>query len=282
MSKEQTAKQMKKKELITELITVYNYSESELKGWKRPQLIKMVMEERSGKRAQKILDNISEPSQESAKEPEKSEEIMERPDRTSHDWATYVLTLFEDDELAEGNPKVDGLRRIAEKLLGTILEERTDVIECPNAQNGFRSTVKATVVFDTPQGQKKYDGVGEVSSSNCDMEFARFGSSTAETRAKGRAFRAALALRHTVSAEEITSVPVSYSINEGGINPAQITAIRLIADRNKIGIAKLLHYLEINKQEIKELSQEEAVTVMQNLNKFQQHVDNIPEKILRD
>ena len=43
------------------------------------------------------------------------------PLMTSPDWNDYVLELFQDKELIDGNPLVAGLRRVAELVLGPIV-----------------------------------------------------------------------------------------------------------------------------------------------------------------
>ena len=43
------------------------------------------------------------------------------PSMTSPEWNEYVLSLFEENELIDGNPLVAGLRRVAEVVLGPIV-----------------------------------------------------------------------------------------------------------------------------------------------------------------
>ncbi len=128
------------------------------------------------------------------------------------DWSDYVLKQFEEDETIDGNPTVDGLRRVARKLLGSIVQSICNVISAPNLANEWAATVEHTIVInwkrevDGYSEQRVFTEVADVNPFNCDAEFRRFASSTASTRAEARALRKALMLKRVVAAEEITEV----------------------------------------------------------------------------
>lgn len=124
------------------------------------------------------------------------------PNMTSPEWTAYVLSKFQADELYEDSPKVDGLWRVAELLLGEI-QYTPKVIEAPSERNGFSATVECHMII-TRTGRPPLisGGVGDCSPRNADSKFSMFASSFAETRAKGRALRTILRLRNVIAAEE--------------------------------------------------------------------------------
>jgi hypothetical protein len=118
-------------------------------------------------------------------------------------WTAYVIGKLVSDELEGQNPRVEGLRRVAEELLGEIMEEGYDLVSPPTAENDNRACVKAWVIFDTDAGRKRFEGLADVSLLNCDENFAKFPTSTVESRAKGRCFWAALHLKRVIAAEDV-------------------------------------------------------------------------------
>ena len=71
----------------------------------------------------------------------------EAPDYLSPEWDAYVMSQFEPNELIDGYPNVAGLRRVAELLLGPILESGPSQV-FPVVGNGAgRATVVYAVTF---------------------------------------------------------------------------------------------------------------------------------------
>jgi hypothetical protein len=226
-----------------------------------------------------------EPSPEQSPPPAESKRFempkKEVPTPTSPEWSSYVLGLFDDEELEGENPKVDGLRRVAEKLIGTIVEEGCELVSPPILENQNRACVKAWVVFRTGSTKKRVEALADVCEDNCDAKFARFPTSVAESRAKGRCFRAALKLRKVLAAEEVgTDVPLANEPGEGKINPGQKTAIQIMADRLNVSIPKIIAHLEIGKPDLDSLTHTEALLVVKNLNTIQQ-TGQAPPSLMR-
>jgi hypothetical protein len=66
----------------------------------------------------------------------------------SESWSEWVLSQFADDELENGAPTCDGLRRVAEDVLGPI--EKVEVIknDTPNVNNKGNATVVVGVTMN--------------------------------------------------------------------------------------------------------------------------------------
>ncbi len=76
---------------------------------------------------------------------------------------------------------------------------------------------------------------------NCTDEFGRFPVAMAETRAKGRAFRAALRLRRVVAAEAAAGIPLDGErLDEQAIQVGQVNIISVLAERQDVSIPALL------------------------------------------
>lgn len=304
---------MKKDEIIEKLLSK-GVKQEEIHGLKVPQLKAMLEEEERGEESLIILDKLQEgidsgeyetktdpPLQEDSTnynqtvvniEESKSKtnnattprtESPNPPSPSDSGWTQYVMSLFMDDELEGQNPRLEGLRRVAEKLLGEVIEERCELISSPTMENGERACAKATIIFE---GGRIFEALADACPGNCAKDFTIYPTAMADTRAKGRCYRAALRLKRIVSAEEICG-----SINEDvdtnkNIQTGQITTIRLLSDRSNISIKKLLDDLEIScivkdgVIDLKSLKYNEALIVLNRLNSMRQE-DHVPEKLKR-
>ena len=64
------------------------------------------------------------------------------PSIFSPEWHNYVMSHFEKNELIDGNPVCAGLRRVAEFLLGDIVETGPTQVDSPTDSDGpGRATV---------------------------------------------------------------------------------------------------------------------------------------------
>jgi len=209
------------------------------------------------------------------------------PFKTDESWAQYVMSKFSDDEMDGENPRVEGLRRVAELLIGTIVKEGCDLVGHPTMDNEGRVCAKATIIFKTISGDlKTYEALADAYPGNCSQEFSVYPTAMADTRAKGRCYRAALGLKRVIAAEEAFGQKGETDSSNRSIQVGQIAAIRLISDQLKVSITKLLDYKEIpyKKQagteiaDLNSLSHADAIIVIKSLNDMR-GVEKVPEKI---
>ena len=89
---------------------------------------------------------------------ESESQELSRPNFNSDKWSEWVISQFTDDELENGAPTCDGLRRVAENVLGPI--EKVEIIknDTPNASNKGNATVVVGVTIDPVQleGHPRY------------------------------------------------------------------------------------------------------------------------------
>jgi len=164
------------------------------------------------------------------KQSESEEEKKEVVLQTDPGWSDYVMSYFTPDELVgdgrDAKPKVAGLRRVTELLIGKVVNsEVTNIFHVPDeTPNGKTFAVYRIVI--SPHRQKSsnptvelkgagkrcsestleqpqlvYSEAADCSSYNTDSPFEVFGAAMAATRAEARALRKALKL-HRVAAEE--------------------------------------------------------------------------------
>ncbi len=257
---------MKKSEIKEKLINEYGSTSKALSKLNKKQLLEILEIEEK---------NSNSPIDVEKKELPKIEKIIEQ---NSPEWTQYVLSQFEDDELEGKNPKVDGLRRVTELLIGDIEEEGCDLVSAPSNENEMRACVKAWIIIRPQKGKhKRYEALADAYSGNCTEKFNTFITALADTRAKGRCFRNALKLRQVHAAEEMQAgVTDAYVLNDGKIDQSQMYAINLISDRKNMNLKDILTSLEIDHEtdsggnvNLSSLSNGEARKILQKLNKIE-------------
>jgi hypothetical protein len=183
-----------------------------------------------------------------------TEEIV--PDSSSPEWNTYVLGLFRENELFEKNPKVNGLRRVVELLVGKIISSRAIVYQTPDPQFATRTT--ATVaheiqVLDSDGQVLTYTEVSDAARFNTDDEYSLHLSAIASTRAEARALRKLLKI-DAVAAEELTrktvdDIPLDDMKKEDEedfefdkkMTLSQFNVLKLIAKRCDLNLVKYIN-----------------------------------------
>ena len=208
------------------------------------------------------------------------------PKITSYEWSDFVMGQFEDDELYNGNPTVDGLRRVTELLLGEIVESFSDVLQCPTLDNEKRATVRVQLSLQPhkSQGIVSYCAVADSYYGNTDKIYRNHPVAQAETRAEGRALKRALRLRKVNAAEEI-SVDIDDNLDDGirtdvdMITDGQVTFIETLCRKLNINVKEFIDQ-EGPRHSIKETVRSEAAVAIKLLNTYQQNPDEIPPELV--
>ena len=230
------------------------------------------------------------------------EAVVDGPDPLSPEWHEYVMSQFLDSELVEINgekyPNAYGLRRVAEKLLGTIVASKP-VQTFMSPDSTTNNPGRVTVVYEIAirlyeTGEIKVVGdIAEVFSLNCDDMFLAYPAATACTRAEGRCLRKALKLR-CVAAEEITrnrdvtkavqavmqTKPTDGSFNEtDSISVAQIGLLDVKCKQMNIDLLKFINMGEKTYNKIEEVSKKTGSVMIQLLGEYQNNTKKTPESI---
>lgn len=201
------------------------------------------------------------------------------PEMYDKEWSAYVLKQFDDDELFDGNPTADGLRRVCSKLLGPIVRSVPVREYPPTFENNNRSMVawEVDILWHDGSGIRTFGDVADVSEENTDEMYSKYAGATAATRAEGRALRKALQLSHVVAVEELKT-----SINTAGkINNQQISFLDMMchSDRNNINLMKLINLGQTKYDRIEDVSYAAAIQIRKYISECQNGKRKIPEAI---
>ncbi len=191
------------------------------------------------------------------------------------EWTSYVLSLLTDHELKNGNPTVDGLRRVCEKVYGEILESRIEILKYPDptkykdesciAQCQLKIQKKNGVIITV-------ESAVDVRYENTESPYREFLVATADSRAEAKALRRALKL-NVVTAEEVSEE------DSQKIGDHQIIAIDKICQRTDINVRKFLKKYLVDGQDIQTLSKSICRTVFEDLSLLQNNTTKIPKSI---
>ena len=219
-----------------------------------------------------------------------------RPSMFSDEWNEFVMAHFHKNELIDGNPICAGLRRVAEYLLGDIIESGPEqVFPAVDGLNPDRATVVFKVVFDwMNSGQQRiFKEVADVWHGNTDDLFCAHPVATASTRAEGRALRKALKLR-CLAAEELAKKDIVSIVQESvkkSPTSGDYEAYRIISSQqiqfvdNKCKQLNIDAFAFINMgnssfANINEVTKDSAKKMIKVLNNYQNNSGDIPDSIL--
>ena len=236
-------------------------------------------------------DAVNDIIEEEAKQQPKEEES---PSIFSEEWNDYVMSHFKPNELIDGNPICAGLRRVAELLLGEIIDSGPVQVFPATDNNGpGRATVVFKVSFNwmNTGAIKSFSEVADVWHGNTDDLFCAHPVATASTRAEGRALRKALKLR-CLAAEElakknivdivkqtVASAPTSGEYeSDKRISSQQIQFIDNRCNQLDIDVAKFINLGENTYSSINDITKDSAKKMIKVLNAYQ-NGSEIPDKI---
>jgi hypothetical protein len=207
------------------------------------------------------------------------------PTITDYGWHDYVMGFFHKDELVDGNPTVDGMRRVCELLVGRICTIKSTVLQCPSPENERRATVQTYICLEERNGVfRDYDGSADAYGGNTDGVYSRYPVALAETRAEGRALKRALRLRKVISAEEVGSNKNEEMFTEEALQPindTQKTFIGMLCnkDRLNLNVEKVVRHILPKIKNPAEIRYGEAKEVIMKLDELQRNPQDIPDEL---
>ena len=211
-----------------------------------------------------------------------SDEVLASPEPTDEGWYDFLIDNLYENELVQGNPTTDGLRRLTEKFYGEIVKSKSDVIETEHDGNGLRCTVRHTLLI------RKYktgtlaevDACIDVDYRGVPHPFNRHVVATADTRAEGKALRRALKLRVVTAEEAQTQVSEEEVLTaQDHINDQQIMAINAVCRKHNLNVQKVTEEVYNKVKTLRQLTNLEASVLMDKITSFQRE-KSIPEKFV--
>ena len=243
------------------------------------------------------LDNLSLLDDESdVKEEQEEVQVVEHgkedefvePDIDDPNWTEFVMKQFLPDEMFDGYPMVDGLRRVASKLLGDIILSRPRTVQSPNSGNGFHATVEWELGImwrrDDEIGphQRIFGDVADVSPNNTDEPYCLHAAACAATKAEGRALRKALMLTRIHTAEEMMDVPEDTGDGGKKVTDSTFTFLDMKGRHLNINIGKMLQRtMEKNEyKSARDIPYNKGVQMFHWINQIQCKTKNVPADLV--
>ena len=222
-------------------------------------------------------------------------EDPDKPSITSPEWHDYVMQFFQPNELVEGNPITAGLRRVAELLLGDIMESGPINVVAPSNDDGpgrATLTYRVTVNWMNSGQMRTYADTADVWHGNTDDLFCAHPVATASTRAEGRALRKALKIR-ALAAEELSKKDIVSIVKQttapkttdGDWNPEdrissqQIGFIDNKCKQLDISVSGFINSGKNSYSRIDSITKNTASEMIKQLNKYQNGDTSVPEEI---
>lgn len=221
---------------------------------------------------------------------EKEETAPIRPAYTLPDWTESVLKQLEPTEYVKTHdnkirPKCDGLRRIFDHVMGTIINSTPMILQCPSPANNNRAVVLYTIQYIRPDGDAFTISEGaDVYAGNTSSPYCNYAVATACTIAESRALKKALKLVNVTTSEEISSAAPVNMVELS--TELQRNAIQTISERLDIDVGKLMKHMKIKASNFDDLSQDDAANVMMQLNAYNKGPDKggelPPDEIIKE
>lgn len=213
-----------------------------------------------------------------------------QPEFNSEKWSEWVMSKFTDDELENGAPTCDGLRRVAEDILGPI--EKVEVIknDTPSVNNKGNATVVVGVTIDPVwlEGHPRYgksiyvEDLADANKLNTPEEIFKHPSATAGTRAESRTYRKMLRLRKVLTAEELASNESNIEEEWSPSTPItdqQITVIDMLCKRTDMNVLEFINCGDSKYVCVEQVSEQSAQKMLQYLNRIQRKDADRPDEI---
>jgi len=209
------------------------------------------------------------------------------PQYGSPEWQAYILSLFNPDEQINGFPRCFGLRRVAQLVLGPIIDSRATVVSVIPTEKSRAVTVNYEVTFDWTLNRevwvnpnipyapslRTFGGMADCIEDE-KTPWGKNPAATAETKAMSRALKTALCI-NILSAEEKLS---GYDEKMEEAQPTVKITDQLIgfinakANALKLDLTVVMKDLNwIAGRPLKELSQTEGTELFKVLNSYQQN-----------
>jgi|TARA_A100000172_G_scaffold77394_1_gene61725 hypothetical protein len=194
-------------------------------------------------------------------------------------WSEYVLDHLDDSELRDGNPTVDGLRRVTEEVFGDIITSSSHIYNHDTSRGVC--TIKHTLQIRKHSTGDiiTVDGCVDVNRSNIPHPFNQHLVATADTRAEGKAIRRALKIRVVTAEEMQNSDEDDLLAAEENITDQQILAINQMCKRLDVNLEKAVKSSCAGAESVRAVSNLQGRMILSSLSEYQRNPSIIPEDV---
>jgi hypothetical protein len=205
----------------------------------------------------------------------------DKPKPDDPKWTDFVLGHLELHEIKNGNPTVDGLRRITGLVYGDIIYSDTELLEVPQ-QTYKKCTAKHKMVLKRYSDGEivEVSAVVDVRYDRTEAPYNEYLVATADTRAEGKALRRILKLS-IITAEEVSNKDETDIDDNTFINDNQINMMNLLCKRLDINpVALINNYIKDAIKSINEIPYSKAQNILSDLSHYQRNMRQIPEDLI--
>jgi hypothetical protein len=269
------------KDIREELISLGVEDEEILSQSKKP-LIQLLLETKEKKATDLFEFDSEEEDILSAIDTDALSSSLElvQPAFNTEKWSEWVMSQFADDELENGAPTCDGLRRVAEDVIGPIAKVEVIKNDTPTVSNKGNATVVVgvtiePVLLDSHPRHGSYiyvEDLADANRLNTPEEIFKHPSATAGTRAESRVYRKMLRLRKVLTAEELASNESTLEEEWSPSTPIteqQITVIEMLCKRTNLNVLEFINCGDLKYVCIEQVSEQSAQKMLQHLNRIQ-------------
>ena len=220
----------------------------------------------------------------------KNKVATDAPSMLSPECHDYAMTLFQEDELMNGHPLVNGLRRVSELVLGPMsFSGPTWVKPTDRDDHHGRATVIFTIEFASGL---RCSEVADSWEGNTDDMFCAFAVAIASTRAEARALRKVLKIKG-VAAEELTKKDTAKIVRDiskqnnssageyedsGRMSDAQYNFIDVKCKQLNVNGGKIFKDM-FKVDQNRKISKKVASDIIDVLNNYQKDKSTIPSEL---
>jgi hypothetical protein len=219
------------------------------------------------------------------------EEETRLPKYYEEGWHDYVMSKFLPDELMDGHPTCDGLRRVTEQIVGPITDRQiTHLIPLKSFSENETAAVAVRIKV-SPRDYSTFErldlveeSIADVNNKNTpDLKFLIHPLATCETRAEARALRKILRLRKVIAAEELADESKLNDLvmwnPEDQISEEQINALDIICRRLDISVFDYINCGSKKYKKVEEITKSKAAEILNFLNKIQRNAVEKPKNV---
>jgi hypothetical protein len=204
---------------------------------------------------------------------------------TVPEWPDRCMEMFVEGETDDdGNPRVHGLRRVAEIVIGPIVDSHVQVAQTFSPEKELIASATFRIGFASRKLKRDvyFADAADVTPDNLtDPKFSIYATAVAATRAEGRALRKALKLKKCAAEEINRGGPrerPQHAPSDGTelIRPEQISGIQKYCRDMKLDVLKVINSGGSNYSDLSQMSRGNAAKLLKVMGDWWRGTEETP------